>query len=171
LTVLADRKFNGHSTTNQTCSKYRVTVEDPTWLPFLIGGSDWEIKTRSSADPDPASEGFRLKLGTVVRPFPAFRSFGLHFAQTVLRTNSDRKRVYGLGGTSVGVAWLPKRSFQAYLGGAARSWGGLSMGPELGGELRVQRYLVLSALTRYEHSSTAGWQLIGGLFFGGGLDL
>jgi len=170
LTVLADRKFNGHSTTNQACSKYTVTVVEPTWLPFLIGGSDWVIKPLSNEPTDPASEGFRLKLGTTIRPVPAVSWFGIRIAQTVLRTNADRKHFTGLGGTTVGVAWLPTREIQAYFAGSARGWDGFAVGPEFGGELRLRRYLVLSGLARYEHGPY-GWQLVGGVYFGGGLDL
>lgn len=164
LTVLADRRFNGRSTTNQECETRILRVVEPPWLLLLVAGSDWELSREL------ASAGFQLKFGGTVRPSEHLpRWLGLHGVQTLVQTNGARDKVYALGGTSIGPAWLPNNTWQFYLAGSVRGWRNEMYGPELGADIRIQRWLVLSGMARYEIRRDSD-ELIGGLYLGTGSD-
>jgi hypothetical protein len=165
LTVLSDRTFGGHVSTNQECVKKEITVRDPNWLPFVVGGADF-LPSESFAN-----YGFRFKVGTTVR-VPWLPSWlGGHFTQVLVRTDADGSNAGFGGGTTAGLALVPSNVFQAYVAAFGRFWGGALFAPEIGGELRLQRYLVLSGIARYEPQSGQPGRFVVGSFIGVGIDL
>jgi hypothetical protein len=140
-----------------------VQVQNPTWLPFLLGGGEFNDVDR------PSWEGFRLKLGTTVRLWSLPSWLGARVAQVLLTANNG-SQVELFGGTSLGVAFLPSNAVQLYAGGLVHSWQNLGGGPAAGIDIRLNRFLMLSGELRYDFE-VVGSRLVAGGFLGAGYDL